>query len=358
MWLYSWLVIFLLTLAAGARGQAPGLPPPPPPVAEYSPVNWKEFASAEGGFTVSMPGVPAISSEPVDTAVGRIVMHLYFLATKLGEYGVSYSDLPVKSDDAAVARSVLDGSRNEILGNGVKLLNEDDMTVEGILGRELIFEKGGVVVRERMFLVDGRLYALILAAAPNVAFNNGSPSSNPGDRTDLYETTSNRFFGSFRLIQRSAAASLPEQIQAANNGVLEPVAVKTDLYRTDANARNEIAEALKLASTGHKRVMLVFGGNWCYDCHVLDRALHEGAAGKVIMESFLLVHVDIGESDKNLDVVKKYKIPLEKGVPAVAILGGDGRLLYSSGGGEFEAARRMMKKDLVAFLNHWKKSEQ
>lgn len=70
--------------------------------------------------------------------------------------------------------------------------------------------------------------------------------------------------------------------------------------------------------------------------------------------SFLLVQVDIGEADKNLDLAKKYKIPLEKGVPAVAILCSDGGLVYSSGNGEFEAARKMMKKDLVAFLKQWK----
>src|SRR5438309_1245132 len=83
------------------------------------------------------------------------------------------------------------------------------------------------------------------------------------------------------------------------------------------------------ATTDHKRVMLVFGGNWCYDCHVLDRALHESAAGQLMKESFVLVHVDIGEGDKNLNLLKKYKIPLGKGVPAVAILGDDGSLLYS-----------------------------
>ena len=48
---------------------------------------------------------------------------------------------------------------------------------------------------------------------------------------------------------------------------------------------------------------------------------------------------------------------LEKGVPAVALLdpsgGPDGKLIYSSGDGEFEAARSMMKKDLVAFLKQW-----
>ena len=139
-----------------------------------------------------------------------------------------------------------------------------------------------------------------------------------------------------------------------DNDVLESVSLKKDLYPADADAKKEIEDALKQAATGNKRVMLVFGGNWCYDCHVLDRALHEGSAGKVMKEGFLLVHVDIGEANKNLDLAKKYKIPLDKGVPAVAILGSGGGLLYSSGEGEFEAARRMMKKDLVAFLTRWK----
>jgi len=339
-----------MLLAVGAHAQAPG---PPPPVAEYNPANWKEFTSAEGGFAVSMPGVPAISSEPVDTELGRIVIQMYVLTTKLGEYGVSYSDLPVRANDAATVRKVLDGSRDQILANGANRLSENDVTLDGILGRELIFEKGGVLGRHRMFLVDGRLYALILATAANVAFNNGTPSSNPNERTSLYETTCARFFGSFRFTKRNVGASLPEQTQASNEGVLEPVGFKTNLYPSDADAKKEIDEALKLAITDKKRVLLVLGGNWCYDCHVLDRALHTGAAGKVVKESFLIVHVILVKPDKNLDLVKKYKTTLDKGVPVVVVLRGDGSLLYGSSAGEFEAARRMMKKDLVAFLNRW-----
>jgi|SRR5712692_1718003 len=156
------------------------------------------------------------------------------------------------------------------------------------------------------------------------------------------------------VLSSAAFGQKPSPLDDA--GVLEPVAVKKDLYPADANAKNEIDEALKAAATDRKRVLLVFGANWCYDCHVLDRALHEGAAGKIVSDSFLLVHVDIGEGEKNPDLVKQYQIKLDKGVPVVAILGSDGKLLYSSDDGEFEAARRMMKKDLVAFLNRWKEA--
>jgi thiol:disulfide interchange protein len=140
---------------------------------------------------------------------------------------------------------------------------------------------------------------------------------------------------------------------APERGILEGVTTKKDLYPADAKPKEEIEVALKAAEDGKKRVMLIFGANWCYDCHVLDRALHEGAAGKIVEKNFLLIHVDIGEGEKNLDLAKLYKTPLDKGVPAVAILDHQGKLLYSSGAGEFEAARRMMKKDLVAFLSKW-----
>ena len=155
-----------------------------------------------------------------------------------------------------------------------------------------------------------------------------------------------------------ASTSFGQKQPRDDNATLDPVTGKTDLYPANADAKKEIDDALKEAAAAKKRVLLMFGGNWCYDCHVLNRALHEGEAGKLMKESFLLVHVDIGEGDKNLDLVKKYKTTLDKGVPVVVILGADGNALYSSDGGEFEAARTMMKKDLVAFLTHWKPKRQ
>jgi len=165
-------------------------------------------------------------------------------------------------------------------------------------------------------------------------------------------------FFAILLLLVSASFGQKRSNQDDTNVPLDPVSVKTDLYPANADAKKEIDEALNQAAAEKKRVLLVFGGNWCYDCHVLDRALHEGDAGKLAKESFLLVHVDIGEGDKNLDLVKKYKTTLDKGVPVVVVLGADGNSLYSSDDGEFEAARKMMKKDLLAFLTHWKVTGQ
>ena len=125
------------------------------------------------------------------------------------------------------------------------------------------------------------------------------------------------------------------------------------IYSASANAGKEIAEAVHAASASHKRVLLVFGGNWCFDCHVLDEAFHAPEIAPTLDKSFVVVHVDIGEMNRNLEVAKKYDVPLDRGVPAIAVLDSDGRLLYSQKQGEFEKARSMAPEDILSFLHRW-----
>ena len=126
------------------------------------------------------------------------------------------------------------------------------------------------------------------------------------------------------------------------------------IYPENVDAKAEIAEALANAAKTHRRVILVFGGNWCYDCHALDAAFRSAEIAPIVNKNFVVVHVNIGEYDKNLDLADKYDVPLKKGVPASAVLGSDGTLLYSQKQGEFESAKRISKEDVVAFLEKWK----
>jgi thioredoxin 1 len=136
-------------------------------------------------------------------------------------------------------------------------------------------------------------------------------------------------------------------------GLRQPLENK-EIYPASADASKEIEEALHAASSGHKRLLIVFGGNWCYDCHVLDEAFHSPEIAPTIKKYFEVVHVDTGREDKNLDLAKKYDVPLDRGVPALAVLDSDGKLLFSQKHGEFEAARSMATEDILTFLNKWK----
>jgi hypothetical protein len=136
----------------------------------------------------------------------------------------------------------------------------------------------------------------------------------------------------------------------------QPLSANKEIYVPGLNARAEIAHALKLAAQQHKRVLLVFGANWCYDCHVLDLAFHRADVSAVLAHNFEVVHVDVGQGDKNQDIMLQYEVPMARGIPAIAVLDSDGKLLYSQKGGEFEKARALGPEDLMAFLNKWKPS--
>jgi thioredoxin 1 len=134
----------------------------------------------------------------------------------------------------------------------------------------------------------------------------------------------------------------------------EPAKPNTRLYADPGDVPAEIASALAEASKDHKRVLLVFGGNWCYDCHVLDATFRSKAIAPLVNANYHVVHVNVGNYDANLDLAKKYEIPLEKGVPSLAILDPDGTLVVSQKNGEFESTVRIGPEDVVDFLKKWK----
>ena len=143
---------------------------------------------------------------------------------------------------------------------------------------------------------------------------------------------------------------------AATSGVCfsQAAGKKKDIYSESADAHAEIKAALEKAAAEHKRVILVFGANWCYDCHVLDLAFHRSDLAPILAANYEVVHVDIGRGDKNQDLMKQYEVPMKRGIPGLAVLDADGKLVYSQKNGEFENARALNPEDFLAFLNKWK----
>jgi thioredoxin 1 len=137
-------------------------------------------------------------------------------------------------------------------------------------------------------------------------------------------------------------------------GSLAASSANREIYPAPAKAKADLAEALKIASETHKRILLDFGGNWCGDCQVLDIYFHDPANRPILEANFVLVHINVGHMDENLDIAIKYNVPLDKGVPALAVLTNRGQLLYSQQSGQFEAMRRMQSSAVTDFLVQWK----
>jgi thioredoxin 1 len=121
-------------------------------------------------------------------------------------------------------------------------------------------------------------------------------------------------------------------------------------YDETADAKLDIQQALAQTATNQTPVILVFGANWCADCKVLDLAMKNGASAPLLTRDFKIVKINVGRWDRNLDVAKAYGVPLEKGIPAVAILSPASKVLYVTREGELANARTMGDNGIYEFF--------
>jgi protein disulfide-isomerase len=131
------------------------------------------------------------------------------------------------------------------------------------------------------------------------------------------------------------------------------VAAEQAPYDEKADAHQQIAAALAEASKTHKNVILVFGANWCGDCRALDAQMHKGELAALIATNYEVVKVDVGRFDKNRDLGGEYHVPLEHGIPALAVLDPGGTLLYAMDQSQFADARHMSYQSIKEFFVKW-----
>jgi protein disulfide-isomerase len=122
------------------------------------------------------------------------------------------------------------------------------------------------------------------------------------------------------------------------------------IYDEGVDAKAAVQTALTDAQKAKLPVLVVFGANWCGDCRMLDTTFKHGPSAPLIAEHFKVVKVDVGRFDRNVDIAEKYNVPLKKGIPAVAVLSPQGKLLYATEGGELADARKMGDQGVYDFF--------
>jgi len=134
----------------------------------------------------------------------------------------------------------------------------------------------------------------------------------------------------------------------------QPSKPNTSLYPAPGEAAAELKAALAAAKADHKRVLVIFGANWCYDCHVLDTTLRSPKVAPLVAANYHVLHINIGDHDANGDLAERFQVPLKKGIPGLAVLDGDGQVVTSLKNGEFESAAKIGMSDVTDFLERWK----
>jgi thiol-disulfide isomerase/thioredoxin len=120
-------------------------------------------------------------------------------------------------------------------------------------------------------------------------------------------------------------------------------------YDPQADPYQLLVSSVEKAKNEDKLILVVFGSDWCPDCRSFNKKLGKNPLSKTIKSKFIVMHVDVGEWDKNIPFTEEFGKPIDGGIPSIAILGTDQSIYYVAEGGEFASARTSKVKS----INGW-----
>lgn len=129
-----------------------------------------------------------------------------------------------------------------------------------------------------------------------------------------------------------------------------------DIYDVHADGAAQVDSAVASATAGHKRILLVFGANWCIWCRRLHAVFEKDPTVNKALREFIVVDIDVNKRNgvnRNAAIVTKYGVPIDAGIPAIAVLDSGGRLLSLKDTGELEDGDGYSQNKMLAFLATW-----
>ena len=99
--------------------------------------------------------------------------------------------------------------------------------------------------------------------------------------------------------------------------------------------------------------VIIFGGNWCPDCRILDGTLELPTVKKFLNEHYKIMHIDIGRYDKNMELMSHLKIEQKNGVPRVVIFNFQKEILNSSTSSEWTTARDRKQQEIFNYFQKY-----
>ena len=121
-------------------------------------------------------------------------------------------------------------------------------------------------------------------------------------------------------------------------------------YNGEIYSENDIERFLDSSINKSKQPIIIFGGNWCPDCRILEGTLQLPTIKKYMIEHYEIMHVDVGRYDKNMNLISYFKIPKEEGVPRVLVFDTNKNILNMESTKEWTTARDRKQQEIFNYF--------
>lgn len=129
---------------------------------------------------------------------------------------------------------------------------------------------------------------------------------------------------------------------------------KIKVYDPEADAKEDIKEAVMTAKKENKHVLLKIGGNWCPWCIKFHNYIYNNAElKKMVEDNYVVVNVNTSKENKNADVLAELGYPQRFGFPVFVILDQDGNRIHTQDSGFLEDGKDYSERKVTTFLRTW-----
>ncbi|TSD63966.1 thioredoxin family protein [Inquilinus sp. KBS0705] len=134
-------------------------------------------------------------------------------------------------------------------------------------------------------------------------------------------------------------------------------APKTDgpkLYNPAADAKADIAAAVKTAQAQHKNILLQIGGNWCIWClRFNDLVTKDADLNKYLNDNYVVLHINWSPENKNEALLADLGYPQRFGFPVFVVLDSKGNRLHTQNSSYLEEGKGHSKEKVMDFFQGW-----
>lgn len=126
------------------------------------------------------------------------------------------------------------------------------------------------------------------------------------------------------------------------------------LYFPEADAGEELAQAIQLAEVEGKHVMVQVGGNWCVWCY----RFHDFVTGNedlsaLLEDNYVAIHLNYSRENMNEEILADLGYPQRFGFPVFIILDGRGNRLHTQDSGMLEEEKSYNEAVVSRFFTNW-----